>query len=550
MRLKYVEIEHYKHLDNFKLNFRPLDEKINPAAYRFFIGKNGSGKSAAIEAISLIFTRILQDETPGFRFKVVYMIEADGHMTEVTVCNNEDLDNEYCNPLSLGQVNEHLKDIDCQSKLMVTIRTQEHGEQRLSLRDKPFSQRRQYHPKRIIAQASGPTTILEDVLIQSAEMSLKSDLYDVREGAKTDRDYNERANEISLLEGKLKLIRDESPFLFIDSENAIFVMIALCACSPFSDSIEKYCDLRGKLFGVVGNIKPISFSLVIDETALDELKKQAENLTSPERFFLSLMDTEADYADLIIRRKSSIQKWEELEEGNEKHEIVALFYIETMASDQGFSYHVPSLDKTYDPIILLATLLHAHREGFLLSAHLAFQLNEEEDLLTNGSFSDGEYMWLARLGLALLSRYEHDSLFLFDEPDVYLNENWNIDFVRLLFEFTYDRDNNSQEFIIATHSTLVLTDVEPNQLYHFVLDAEGHPKIKPNTISPFGASRDEISMRIFGTPGYSGEFSKNRLSKLLEEADTIEELRELEKKVGPGRLQFSIRDRIYEIEGD
>ena len=147
-----------------------------------FHWKNGSGKSAAIEAISLIFTRILQDETPGFRFKVVYMIEADGHMTEVTVCNNEDLDNEYCNPLSLGQVNEHLKDIDCQSKLMVTIRTQEHGEQRLSLRDKPFSQRRQYHPKRIIAQASGPTTILEDVLIQSAEMSLKSDLYDVREG--------------------------------------------------------------------------------------------------------------------------------------------------------------------------------------------------------------------------------------------------------------------------------------------------------------------------------------------------------------------------------
>ena len=70
------------------------------------------------------------------------------------------------------------------------------------------------------------------------------------ERGKTDRDYNERANEISLLEGKLKLIRDESPFLFIDSENAIFVMIALCACSPFSDSIEKYCDLRGKLLGL------------------------------------------------------------------------------------------------------------------------------------------------------------------------------------------------------------------------------------------------------------------------------------------------------------
>ena len=38
----------------------------------FLIGCNGSGKSSVLEAVGLIFTRIMQNELPGFIFELKY----------------------------------------------------------------------------------------------------------------------------------------------------------------------------------------------------------------------------------------------------------------------------------------------------------------------------------------------------------------------------------------------------------------------------------------------------------------------------------------------
>ncbi|ULL13049.1 hypothetical protein DVH26_00255 [Paenibacillus sp. H1-7] len=566
MRLKSIYVGKYKHLEDFRYEFREIDSLINPAAYRFFIGRNGSGKSALLEALGLILTRVIHDESPGFAFEIVYTITVENVETEVSICNNFDLYLEHCkglNTMTMGEETEPEKTyVDCLSKIMVTVKSLNGTLERLPLKEKPFSTYwTKYHPKRIIAQASGPTSVLGDVLMKSPQDSLKSDLYDIRDGIdnKT-KEYNQRASQISMIETNLKKLKNEAPFLYVDGDTAKMVLITICAMTTTIEPQKKYNDLRNKLFNVIGSFTPISFSLIADEDRLDRLKKLHKDtpqyLTGLERLFLECMLTEEEAEEhylkslnnLVTRTLKPEQNLEDLREGTDKYDRKAMFHFMETEKKGGFCYHCFALDSDREPIDFLGMLLYAKREGLIQSAHIAFKVDDNGPLLSEAALSDGEYFWLARMGLSLLSRYERDSLFLFDEPDVHLNESWNIDFVRLLHELTYTPDNNTQEFIIATHSTLVLTDADPNQLYHFVRYDNKAPYIKSNTMSPFGANRDEISKRIFGTEGFVGNFSSRKLQHLIEKAQTVEELRELEKKVGPGLFQFAIRDRIYDME--
>ena len=67
MKLDYLAIDGYKGLKKLEINFQ---KQSSATAIDFLIGKNGSGKSSVLEAIGLIFTRIMQNETPGFAFEL------------------------------------------------------------------------------------------------------------------------------------------------------------------------------------------------------------------------------------------------------------------------------------------------------------------------------------------------------------------------------------------------------------------------------------------------------------------------------------------------
>ncbi|PGD41608.1 hypothetical protein COM36_33260, partial [Bacillus toyonensis] len=45
--------------------------------------------------------------------------------------------------------------------------------------NEPFSQKVDYHPEKIIAQSTGPTNNLNEVLLKTPEDSLISDIYDI-----------------------------------------------------------------------------------------------------------------------------------------------------------------------------------------------------------------------------------------------------------------------------------------------------------------------------------------------------------------------------------
>jgi predicted ATP-dependent endonuclease of OLD family len=69
MKLEYLYIDGYKGLKRLKLQFK---EQTGVVPVDFLIGCNGSGKSSVLEAVGLIFTRIMQNELPGFIFELKY----------------------------------------------------------------------------------------------------------------------------------------------------------------------------------------------------------------------------------------------------------------------------------------------------------------------------------------------------------------------------------------------------------------------------------------------------------------------------------------------
>lgn len=83
MKLNSLYIENYKILKDFRIEFRK-DVSI-------FIGINGSGKSTILEAISLIFSKVILGEKSDFKFELSYAIREQVDIeSRVKIYTNED----------------------------------------------------------------------------------------------------------------------------------------------------------------------------------------------------------------------------------------------------------------------------------------------------------------------------------------------------------------------------------------------------------------------------------------------------------------------------
>jgi hypothetical protein len=197
--------------------------------------------------------------------------------------------------------------------------------------------------------------------------------------------------------------------------------------------------------------------------------------------------------------------------------------------------------------------LYAKRVGLLQDFDMAFKMKNSGVILNKNSFSDGEYLWLARLGLLLLGRYKDNILYLFDEPDVHSNEAWNMNFIHYINDFTCPSKMRSafHEVIVATHSTLLLTDADPDQIYHFIPKNGKISKTSQVLVSTFGANRGEIDKQIFGTNSTIGKHSEKLIEKAFQLANEKNDTSLLEKlgsKIGPGYHYFRIANRLLELE--
>ena len=534
MQLERVRIQHYKCLEDVDVTFRsPAGEK--GVFTHFLVGVNGSGKSCFLEAPGLTFACVMQGQAPGFPFALEYRVR----QTRIEV-----------EPAG-GGTGKGLK---------VTVHD---GGDSSPLEQVPA----EYLPRRIVAFSSGDNHLMESALLSSPQASLVRDLYDLAGRGGADSEM-----EISRV---LELYRrlDTDPRVFsVDGTTARLVVPALFAVVPHfaeRETAESYFRLRDELVRRIGGgFRPAAFSVTVDEALLRRALENRRN--SPQYGLLAKLlrpeqpDGSGPLHAWAVRRPifppadALQEEREDREEGEARQEKeprmsqTAVFPYEPWGDRQkdGWMWS-PALSEEFDgdPMLLFNVLLAARRGNILRDVQLAFHGGERGELLGLEALSEGELMWLARMGLALMSRRSRSAgtLFLFDEPDIHFNSEWNMDFIKILRQCGETPAGAlEQEFVIATHSTLLLTDAYPEQISLFsAVEGEG-VRVEETPVSPFAAQQDELASRLFSASAI-GSYARDRVDTLMERAQTPEEILELIEKTGPGYQRFRLYERYHEL---
>lgn len=520
MQLERVRIENYKCLRDVTAEFHSPEGEENSVSAHLLVGVNGSGKSCFLEALGLIFTRIMQGETPGFSFELEYRVRRGRVKVRPAV-----------------------------EELKVTLVT-DGGTQHLSRIPE------EYLPRRIVACSSGANHLMEAVLLSSPCASLSSSLYDLARQSGPDRD----GEMVRLLEQYRTL--DTNPRVFsIDGQTAKLVAPVLFAIVPnFSDRLlaESHFQLRDELLRrISGRFLPVAFSITVDETLLQKMLEDRRN--SPQFGLLAKLfrteqpDGSGPLHSWMVRRPILSPEIAADEADEVRMSQTAVFCCEPWLGreDRGWLWN-RKLSEEFDgdPMLLLNVLIAAHRSGILRDIQLAFHSGKEQALLGLETLSDGELMWLARMGLVLMSRLSGsaETLFLLDEPDVHFNNEWNMDFIKTLRLCSETPEGSLRHgFVIATHSTLLLTDAYPEQINLFSTTEGGDIQIEGTPVSPFAAQQDELARLLFSASAV-GSYAMQRVESLMERAQTPEEVLELIRQTGPGYQRFRLYERYHELK--
>lgn len=142
------------------------------------------------------------------------------------------------------------------------------------------------------------------------------------------------------------------------------------------------------------------------------------------------------------------------------------------------------------------------------------------DLILNKALSDGEYQFLHTLGLCLLFK-DQPNLFLLDEPETHFNPDWRSSFISKLRE-CLERDqsknvskNVMREMLITSHSPFIVSDSREENVLIFEKDVltneVSHRRPDFNT---FGASVNQITIKIFNKPETIGGYALSKLKEL------------------------------------
>lgn len=492
MKLKKIAIKGYKHLKNISIEFNNEAYSLGDFPVRFCIGLNGSGKSVFLEAVALIFSRAMYGKTAGFRYDVRYTLWKDGKEEEIRLYS------------------------DGSSLQIETEQGMIHD----------FSEGRAYLPYRVIACISGRNSQMKALLEDMARSAILDSLYELGNGCNPVTGKTETGVFCDWKIGQeLEYLREQNSntrCLLMEEELSVLVLFVLCAWRP-GERAEEYEGLRKKLFETLTNgFEPAAVSL------------RAERANVSEGLFAEFFTDRVSETD----GKSSAFS-------SESGDTINRVFL-----TEGGKLHcdVPVISRDYtNPMTLLSVLLQARSEGALRECHVFFHLDGSRDLLDEKALSDGELSWIARMGLVLLAgqRETDNCLFLFDEPDVHLNESWNVGFVSMLRELSEtDGGRLHHEFLVSTHSSLILTDALPEQLYLFERK-EGNASVKNIPVSSFGADRSEISRMLFANRATVGSYSEKVIERILDEEQSPEQLWKYIEETGPGINRFQMLDKYY-----
>lgn len=174
------------------------------------------------------------------------------------------------------------------------------------------------------------------------------------------------------------------------------------------------------------------------------------------------------------------------------------------------------------------------------------KLKKNDGAVTFKDLSEGEQQLLTVLGLLRFTA-QNESLFLLDEPDTHLNPKWNVKYIDYLKEFVNSAvaEDSTSHIVLTTHNPIAVAELTKKQvqILHHIGDSREIMSTPPE-IDPKGM-------------GYSGVITSDLfgLGSSLDKSTTEDllKLHELSTKSGSLTVQekkdlASIRERVEKLD--
>ncbi|MFC4321320.1 AAA family ATPase [Litchfieldia salsa] len=353
MKIRNLEIDQYKNLNQFKISFTDTNRNIN-----FVVGKNGSGKSNLLEAIAIIFKDITLNAPPSFSFVLCYEIIVEGEITNIEITGVKD--GKFNFPPGFN-LDKHL-------------------------------------PHSVVTYYAG------------IDNKYKSIVRDV---------------ESNFAENLKKSIFKPRILFNIEYRHFDYILISLLSAQkPEGDLSESTLNILSERCNIE-SINTINFEI-----------SEMPNVRGETKI----------YYDIFIECKSS----ETIHNKSKKK----------VTYDQQSLYKLrEALGAERDVLKALDILGFANIiEETSVDLNMDY-IEDKKECINSTSLSEGEKQFITLLGLSEFFGYK-ETLYLLDEPDAFLHPNWqanlNSDLIKL---------NNSQQFIVTTHSPNVIQTVSKDDIF-------------------------------------------------------------------------------------
>jgi predicted ATPase len=150
--------------------------------------------------------------------------------------------------------------------------------------------------------------------------------------------------------------------------------------------------------------------------------------------------------------------------------------------------------------------------------YFEFDLIDDKNRRYNHLSSGEQIMFAQLLQISFYLHADNNSLFIFDEPEVYLHPNWQKNYLNEVITLLQKFQRNNH-FIFTSHSPFLLSDIPKQNIIFLDKDEKGNCKVvdglkeKKQT---FGANiHTLLSDSFFMDDGLRGEFAKNKIDEAI-----------------------------------
>jgi energy-coupling factor transporter ATP-binding protein EcfA2 len=566
MRLRYLSIDRYPPLSNATVCFSvdapwpTFGVESIPCGIHFVAGLNGSGKSHLLRAISSIFLAMADGELPGFPFTLIYELGRPGQTSEIIFDNHLARKSEAVIWQRQGPVFNNKESGEAFEALISALRKdlQQGFIPRVPKGSFPQSVK-DLLPK-LLAYTSGSWRPWEAIWQPPLVADERGDFNDEglyepgmeRPVGWTHRDENVfRAAAPAIPVAYVNTDASDllsRPFLLSGNRPDAALLAVVLHHNLHAGTVAGN-DKLAQLLEMAGWHKLVSVRLRID---LDKVKSAPQPFQEKMHDLLLLASEVIPVphpegalrlvyfdADRAITPQRYIDK--AFSTAPLLRQTDALALVLGKKSQSAFS-------RFHELIRWLALGLVDDLEICIRRDDPSVPVDKWQDrgILAYSEMSDGEQMVLRRWALFYLLSGESDALLLLDEPETHFNDSWKREIVSII-EGAMGGDHST--VLVASHSSIVLSDVFDEEVILVSKNANGRSSIAPVETRTFGSEPGSLVMKVFNADDSIGARAKRRIDGYLKAAEdkqqaTPQEIADLEAlihRLGTGFYRSELR---------